>query len=352
MVESRSETITQSLVDFTMWMLDTEQMNPSTVISTLTSLRYAFKVEMESYKAFDNEIMTMARERCRLARNAEGVGQRESHQPEILPLLLDQLDWLRTQLWVTPTATVESKMAYLAIACSYNIVLRVGEVASVGPYVDKAGKVLKLDHRFYLRDISFEDAIGRRYDYEEFRARDKTIPITFMMWTVPTSKSSKQRADGTKYYFDREGSDREKEFFEDLLTGLVLFDVPSMNHPVFSRFRNGKVLELTSKVFAQHLKEMATHFGIDPKHFAGKSTRKGGCQNMAVAGRSDSDTARLARHSSHTTTYKHYVKDVGTFRNVFANPVADRVTVDKLRRTLPRSSLVNLEEEKPSVGDH
>jgi hypothetical protein len=41
---------------------------------------------------------------------------------------------------------------------------------------------------------------------------------------------------GNEYYFVREGSDREKEFFEDLLTGLDLFNVPSMNHPLFSKF--------------------------------------------------------------------------------------------------------------------
>ena len=85
------------------------------------------------------------------------------------------------------------------------------------------------------------------------------------------------------------------------------------------------MLELISKVFAEHF-----NFGIEPKHFSGKSTRKGGCQNMAVAGLPDSDAARLARYSSSTTTFKHYVKDIGTFQNVVANSDVDRVTGDKL----------------------
>jgi hypothetical protein len=319
------------------------------VMANLTAVRYDFKVNLAAYTAFDGEVMTMARERCRLLKNQEGVDAKGGRQPEILPLLLDQLDWLRQRLWLSEDSTVESKMAYLAIACSYNIVLRVGEVASVGPYVSREGAVLKMDHRFYLRDIEFEDSEGTRYNYEEYRKRPRAVNINFMIWTTPSSKSSKQGPDGTKYFFNREGSPREKLFFEDVVMGLDLFNVPSMEYPVFSRFKNGQVLQLTSKVFAEHLKVMATHFGIDPKHLAGKSTRKGGAQNMAVSGRSDSEVARLTNHASIRTTMKHYVKDVGTFGNVFANPDESKVSVESLRRTLPRDSLI---QKNAGLGGH
>ena len=70
---------------------------------------------------------------------------------------------------------------------------------------------------------------------------------------------------------------------------------------------------------------------------------------MAVAGRPDSHIERLVGHASVTTTMNHYVKDVGTFRNVFSHSEENLVSVKDLKRVLLSVPMVHGEKKVLSL---
>jgi hypothetical protein len=243
-------------------------------------------------------------------------------------------------MWSSSKSTIDSKMLYMAVALSQNIVTRIGEVVSEGPYVDKQGQPKKTDHRFHLHELTLEDSEGRSYQVDSYSSIIPPPIIVYFRLDAVSTKTSKRvvvRAKPYHYFLGGTVTAREVQFFEDFLIWLQISGVHDLDKPVFSRLHpgTGRYAEAQGRDFRQALKDMAVHFELDPIYYSGKSTRKGGATSMHVSGRSDADILGLVGHQQLSTTVEHYISNVGHRGNTFSNADQSQVTIAQLRRNLP-----------------
>jgi hypothetical protein len=332
--------ITLRVMEFLHWLTNDKGMLPHIAASHIVAVRAGFAMHLGDVTVFDNQVaIHLARKSLRAKSSREDLIAASA--VEIQPLLLPQLDWLRDTLWVSPDATIDDKMIYVAIALCQDVILRIGETVSEGPYFYPNGEPKMTDHRFYLRELILEDEFGQTHQVDTYYDLSPRPTIMyFRLEHLSTKTSGRQAIRAKPYHFFRDGTDREVQFFNDFLDFLEMAGVRDLTKPLFSRIHptTGTLYEARGKEYRQAIKSMAPHFGLDPSYYSGKSTRKGGSTSMHVSGRSDSDMLQLAGHAQIETTLSHYVKDVGHRGNTFRNEDGGQVTLDQLKRSLPLPS--------------
>jgi hypothetical protein len=159
-----------------------------------------------------------------------------------------------------------------------------------------------------------------------------------MCWVAITSKSSGGKFDGKSYYFNRSGSAREIQFFEDFIEWLRRSGIRSDLHPIFTRVAKAKSKTLTkalnSQMVSKALKDMGEYHMLSRGAYSGISLRRGGMTSMSAAGRSDSDTLRVSGQRNIETAVM-YMGSTGTTGsgNVFRNDDATAPTVVQLKKS-------------------
>lgn len=340
---SRSE-ILEQVYRFLRWMVDVKGIPAQTAAAHLTGVRHFFRVNLGDFQAFDTEQVMLARKCCRAKRTREELRVAAAAKVEIAPVVPEQMDWMRARYWARIQATVEDKMAYMAIAMSQNIILRIGEVAYEGPY----GPEKKTDHRFFFSDLVLEDDRGRGYGLVAYKAVTPRPKIVYFRLDTLSSKSSRRQADGKPYHFTPGETAREAQFFNDFLEWIERSQVVQADRPLFCYRSNGVYHDLLGKKFRNVLKTMAVAFGMNPRCYSGKSTRKGGASSMQVSGRPDSHIVGLTGHAAITTTVVHYIRDAGLLGNTFRNSDDTAVKVHHLKRSIRTASLVSSDPQATS----
>ena len=121
----RSLTITR----FLNWMVETQMVKISVACRLLTGLRFWFVTHFQDVGVFSSDPVRMAKTTAKRSEPTVLWANRPDNQPP-MPFVMELLDDLRTSHWESDiTATVESKMVYIAIAFASNFGRRPGEVA-------------------------------------------------------------------------------------------------------------------------------------------------------------------------------------------------------------------------------
>ena len=330
--------ITLKVVEFLNWMTSHKRILPHIAVNQLVAVRHGFTIHLGDGAAFDKgTALSLARSAYRAKSSREEL--LKSAVTEIQPLIIEQLDWIRQHFWIRAHATIDERMAYIAIALSQNVILRIGEVVSEGPYLNRDGDVIKTDHRFYYGDLLLEDDMGQPHQVDTYFLFPSPRPtIVYFRLEVLSTKTSHRRAVKLRpYHFFRHGSIREIQFFDDFLLFIELSGVRDLTKPLFSRLDPVKnsYAEAQGRTFREALKAMAVNFHLDPLLYSGKSTRKGGATSMRMSDRPDSDMLTLTGHAHLSTTVGHYVTDVGHRGNTFRNTDEGQVSLAQLKRSLP-----------------
>jgi hypothetical protein len=331
-----------AVLSFLEWLVGTKGLPRHTASHHLTGVRHGFVIHLGESSIFDDHSAIALARKAYTAKNSRSE-RKAAVVVKIKPLTLQQLDWLRETMWLGSwSSTIDTRMTYMAISLSMNIILRIGEVARDGVYQDpKTGQILRSDHRFYLEDLFLEDSSGRPYDYLTFISSVPPPSIVYIRLDGMSSKTSgRQSVQPRPYHFFLDAPNitpREVQFFSDFLYWISECGVSSPLLPLFSRIHpsTGLHKELTATLYRSALKSSAEHFGLDPKYFSGKSTRGGGASSMAAADRPVEDMRKLTGHANWETTVDHYVTDVGYRGNVFRNEDRKGITTTQLKRSLP-----------------
>ena len=332
--------ITLKVVEFLTWMTSHKGILPHIAVNHLVAVRHGFTIHLGDGGAFDKgTALSLARSAYRAKSSREEL--LNSAVTEIQPLIIEQLDWMRQHFWIRAQASIDERMAYIAIALSQNVILRIGEVVSEGPYLNRYGDVIKTDHRFYYGDLLLEDDMGQPHQVDTYFLSPAPRPtIIYFRLEVLSTKTSHRRAVKLRpYHFFRHGNTREIQFFDDFLHFIELSEVRDLTKPLFSRRDPIKntYAEAQGRTFREALKAMAAHFHLDPSLYSGKSTRKGGATSMRMSDRPDSDMLTLTGHAHLSTTVGHYITDVGhrLGGNTFRNTDEGQVSLAQLKRSLP-----------------
>jgi hypothetical protein len=182
------------VMDYVVWATEVQvkKIPGRTVDRYLTGIRYLLKPELHRscHYIFDDECFTLLRKGLR-AEVIESIidsdeeGSTASSKPTKvqkikvdipsikLPVVAEQYDYLRKTMWEDPEATIDDNMTYIACVSAGNVVLRIGEIAYVGPYYkrDPIKNIMvhtKLDHRLMLSQGSFATPDGTRFSYEDY----------------------------------------------------------------------------------------------------------------------------------------------------------------------------------------
>jgi hypothetical protein len=348
-------------MEYVVWASSGENIPPRTVDRYLTGIRHLLTVHgsTSGYSVFDDVTFSMVRKGLRTKvfirenQNDGHAGASMTHSIEVegntekMPVVAQQYDYLRATMWENPEASLDDNMAYIACAAAGNVVLRAGEIAYVGPYykvhpITKEMVPKKLDHRIMLSQVLFGTPEGRFYSYQDYVNLVEPWPyVDFMRWTANTSKSSGGKYDGKNYYFNRSGSDREIQFFEDFIEWVRRSGIRSDNHPIFTRVASAKAKTetkaLNSRMVSEALKKMGEYYNISREAYSPISLRRGGMTSMATAGRSDADTLRVSGQKNIETAVI-YMGNTGTTGtgNVFRNDDASAPTVNQLKKSYAR----------------
>jgi len=137
-----------TITRFLNWMVETQMVKISVACRLLTGLRFWFVTHFQDVGVFSSDPVRMAKTTAKRSEPTVLWANRPDNQPP-MPFVMELLDDLRTSHWESDiTATVESKMVYIAIAFASNFGRRPGEVAWMGKG--------KADHRFCWEDTIFE----------------------------------------------------------------------------------------------------------------------------------------------------------------------------------------------------
>ena len=137
-----------TIARFLKWMVETQLVKTSVACRLLTGLRFHFVTHYQDVGVFSSDPVRMAKTTAKRLEPTVLWVDRPNGQPP-MPFVMELLDDLRASHWESLTsATVDTKMVYIAVAFASNFGRRPGEVAWMGKS--------KADHRFCWEDVIFE----------------------------------------------------------------------------------------------------------------------------------------------------------------------------------------------------
>ena len=181
------------VIEFIMWMRDTGKYSPNSIKTTCGKLRWNFICNVADDSVFDSPSVRTALKGLSANDGSGPANLRKSPNNSLL-WILELNDLARDNMWVNRGQ--DDRMTYIAISLAFHFSLRIGEIASVGPYY-KAPKFTP-DHRFYWCDIVLEDRDGEtEYSFVQFRTMLPKPDIELVLFLKNSSKTSgRERADG------------------------------------------------------------------------------------------------------------------------------------------------------------
>ena len=204
---------------------------------------------------------------------------------EQLPFTVDMLAAMREAYWVD--MHIDSKMIYIACVNALFRGLRVGQVADTGKN--------KADHRYRIRDLSFELADASFATVLEWRTMG-CPPIDTVILHCISSKTHGPLHRTKKtvppiVLFRGEGSATEQRFFLDLIEWVTISGMSLPDDLLYAR-AVPHYKKLVAKDVTSAIKDIAARFGFDNTQFASRSLRLGA--NNEIAAQGGSDGARMA----------------------------------------------------------
>ena len=293
-----------------------EKKSASYIKDALAAIRHGRVSRNLSVDYLNSACIDMAR---RASGNAVEGRQRslEREKRERLPATKEMLQWLRSKLW---DKGIDDRMTYLGVILAFHFMLRISEYAHTGGH--------SADHRFCVDDVYCYNESGEKVDM-----KNKGITaITIMKRTGKTNKGET---------LHRLQLSRSSPAEEELMDDFIQFgreSKTSSRNPFLSRMNLGRYKTLTSSMVNKALKDIATHFGLDPKKFSSHSLRKGGCTSLRLAGVAPEKIQRVGGWKPDSSVMDScYALHVGGDRGALREE-GPQVTLVDVRRLQGRSS--------------
>jgi len=264
----------------------------------IPALKYEFTEKLQDGSPiFDSDFVTRAKTSLR-KQGGQGAREKQTkHAQEYRsPMVIEMVEFLRSEKWSSPEASLDSKMTYLAIAMAFNFGLRSEEVCHAGPGEDFCA--------LHVDDCVFEDASATRYPFSSIGSLSQTQrdSITTFRGVIRYDKSraiSEAHGANPKKWGGRpprqlflgiDSSDAERQ----LLLDLVEWACISGTKPgdlVCSRTQTGgrgihSNKKLLRKDVAQAQKLAGDHFGLPVDMFSTHSNRISAGTILKAAGHS------------------------------------------------------------------
>lgn len=319
-------------IDFLVWLED-DNRKQGAIKSIISGIRFTYECNVEDHSSFEHPSFTRA---------IAGVGIVDC-KVNLKKAPSKSLVWIlqfnvsaRKKFWLT--GVQDDQMTYIATTLLFHFSLRIGEIASVGPY--GTAPLFMDDHRFYWCDILLEDATNPsvQYTFAAFKSMIPRPAIGLIFLLKNSSKTSgRVQADG-KPYFLGPGTDEETAFFQDFMRWIDLCNHALQEEPICSRLSHStkpQMKRTTSKEVVTLMNAVGADHGL--LGFTGKSLRGGGSSALTAAGHSDAIMLNSVGHVSHasnqhyqtgTASTNHYA--LGTGLTISCLDVQRTATINKL----------------------
>ena len=295
-----------TIARFLKWMVESQLVKTSVACRLLTGLRFHFVTHYQDVGVFSSDAVRMAKTTAKRLEPTVLWLDRPNGQPP-MPFVMELLDDLRASHWESfISATVDTKMVYIAVAFASNFGRRPGEVAWMGKS--------KADHRFCWEDVIFElkysesdTILADILTFTQYISLPLPRPeLELVRVTKRTSKMSAQDIDGQMLFIAPVmGNAKMTQFFNDFLDWVNVCGVIDENAMVFSRVayvsrnsRRSTLKMLTSQMFVEGMRTAGRRHGLPDACFTGKSPRINSVTNTSMAGHTTAHTKAITGHAS------------------------------------------------------
>ena len=295
-----------TIARFLKWMVESQLVKTSVACRLLTGLRFHFVTHYQDVGVFSSDAVRMAKTTAKRLEPTVLWLDRPNGQPP-MPFVMELLDDLRASHWESfISATVDTKMVYIAVAFASNFGRRPGEVAWMGKS--------KADHRFCWEDVIFElkysesdTILADILTFTQYISLPLPRPeLELVRVTKRTSKMSAQDIDGQMLFIAPVmGNAKMTQFFNDFLDWVNVCGVIDENAMVFSRVayvsrnsRRSTPKMLTSQMFVEGMRTAGRRHGLPDACFTGKSPRINSVTNTSMAGHTTAHTKAITGHAS------------------------------------------------------
>ena len=267
---------------FAIFLSKIKSMCPSTFDKCFNAIRKNMISNFRDVRVFDMECVKEARSIARgriAASRAEAVeamsdAQRRTYEARHgtkVPFTEEMVNGCREEFFSKASASVEEKMAYLAIALGYHLGNRPSETSSNGPLANDNDGNADEDHGYTVEDIQYQLDDGTFITGVEINETNRR-EIQFISVMVNSHKGETLRARSSKAFKRRqpnairknEGGTMEAQLFDDMIEWPMIANLKKGDF-FFSRNKNGRNLRLTTKKMTDMMKgQSARKQGVDP----------------------------------------------------------------------------------------
>jgi len=295
-----------TIARFLKWMVETQLVKTSVACRLLTGLRFHFVTHYQDVGVFSSDPVRMAKTTAKRLEPTVLWVDRPNGQPS-MPFVMELLDDLRASHWESLTsATVGTKIVYIAVAFASNFGRRPGEVAWMGKS--------KADHRFCWEDVIFElkypesdTILADILTFTQYISLPLPRPeLELVRATKRTSKMSTQDIDGQMLFIAPVvGNAKMTQFFNDFLDWVNVCGVIDESAMVFSRVacvsrdsHRSTTKMLTNQMFVEGMRTAGRRHGLPDACFTGKSPRINSVTNTTMAGHTTAHIKAITGHAS------------------------------------------------------
>jgi len=294
----------ECVLEFVAYLIDSMEFTGPQVIRSLTQLRGVMIINGGCYSVFDSKRLEVARRSIRIVHASllvsavEIPGSSKGARPIQLPITVDLLDRIRVLYWEGNTLT--SRMTYIGTVVSFFRGLRIGNVASTGPYPPG-----KMDHRFRNSAIRIEVAQGFMTVKEWVDAGNPSVLALKIV--IASSKTHgptmKKKTVAPIVLMSDVGSFHEQRLFQDLILWLKDSGLHEQTDLLFSRsdfIGNRKSATdkcLQSSDVSAAIKRVVAELGLDPTRFATRSLRIGANVEVDAQGATSGQRMMVLDHT-------------------------------------------------------